>query len=203
MISPVLLVWPGLGDPPPVVVDSERQGRVTVRPRLDAADLQHHQGLVTGQMFDQDAAFELKGALAAFLNREGRWFFNGHMIRPLVDGMAPYRPLPRPRRADFDLTPLAPHPVFAGIDMSSLVANRGVAGFYGRGANPPPEGAVVITGLGPARVPVDWVWLRPGGGRVFSHAGNDLGQAGREHGLSPVLWARTIEWAAGGPCLCD
>lgn len=203
MNNPVLLIWPGLGEPPPAVAEAERQGRVTVRPQLEAADLEGHQGLVTGQMFDQDAALELKGTLAAFLDRGGRWFFNGHMVRPLVDGMLPYRPLQRPRRTDFELAPLVPHPVFAGIEMKNLVANRGVAGFYGRGANPAPEGAVAVTGLGPAQVPVDWVWARPDGGRVFSHAGNDLWQAGCEHGLPPVLWAQTIEWAAGGPCLCD
>ena len=34
--------------------------------------------------------------------------------------------------------------------------------------------------LGPAKVPVDWVWARPAGGRIFSHAGNDLGALGAE-----------------------
>lgn len=52
-------------------------------------------------------------------------------------------------------------------------------------------------------MPVDWLWCRPGGGRVFSHAGNDLGQMGLDRELSPILQARILDWAAGGASLCD
>ena len=109
----------------------------------------------------------------------------------------------RPSRADFKQRRLRPHPIFEGIEIAQLETNKGVAGFYGRGANPMPEGAIAVTGLRGGAIPVDWVWPRPNGGRVFSHAGNDLGQAGKEWGLPPILYARIIEWAAGGACLCD
>jgi len=160
-----------------------------------------HKGLITSNQLDQNAMLAMKDALAAFLDAGGRWFFNGHMLRPLVDGMAQYRPIAKPKRSDLDLISVKAHPVFDGIELKKLETNRGVAGFYGRGCNPLPEGAVTVNGLGEARVPVDWVWARPGGGRIFSHAGNDLGSIGLEWNLAPELTRRIIDWAGGGACL--
>lgn len=180
-----------------------RQGAVEIVEQADltAAHLAAHDGLVTGNQLDQDAMLRLKPDIAAFLDRGGRWLFNGHMLRPLVDGMAQYRPIEAPKRSDFDLASVNAHPIFAGIDLKQLETNKGVAGFYGRGCNPLPEGGVAINGLGPARVPVDWVWARPAGGRIFSHAGNDLGALGMEFGLAPELTRRILDWAGGGACL--
>ena len=158
-------------------------------------------GLVTGNQLDQNAMFGMREALAAFLDAGRRWFLNGHIVRPMLDGMAQYRPIQSPRRADFVLTPLNPHPIFAGIDLRQIETNKGVAGFYGRGCNPLPKGAVAVNGLGEAQVPVDWVWARPGGGRVFSHAGNDLAAMGQDWALSPELTRRILDWAGGGACL--
>ncbi|WP_246249119.1 hypothetical protein [Chelativorans alearense] len=160
-----------------------------------------HSGLITGNQLDQNAMLAMKGALAAFLDAGGQWFFNGHMLRPLVDGMAQYRPIAAPTRADFVLSSVNAHPIFQGIDLKKLETNRGVAGFYGRGCNPLPEGAVAVNGLGETLVPVDWVWARPGGGRIFSHSGNDLGSIGLEWDLAPELSRRIIDWADGGACL--
>ena len=36
----------------------------------------------------------------ALLDRGGRWFFNGHMLRRFVDGLEIYRPLEKPKRPD-------------------------------------------------------------------------------------------------------
>jgi hypothetical protein len=92
------------------------------------------------------------------------------------------------------LSALVPHPIFADIPLADLETNRGVAGFYGRGHNPTLPALVPVTGLGPARVPVDWV-APVGAGRLFSHAGNDLGAVGIEQGQAPVPWRRIVEWA--------
>ncbi|WP_414902059.1 hypothetical protein [Rhizobium cremeum] len=190
-------------DPSETVKAAAAEGVVTIveQSALTADMLLAHRGLITGNQLDQNAMVLMRDVLAAFLDAGGRWFFNGHMVRPLVDGMAQYRPIEAPKRADFDLSSVNPHPLFSGIDLSKLETNKGVAGFYGRGCNPLPEGAVAVNGLGSAKVPVDWVWDRPGGGRIFSHAGNDLGSMGLEWNLSGELTRRMIDWTLGGACL--
>lgn len=199
----VLWVKSSHAGPPPSFDEPIRSGDLVVVDQRDLTPetLLAHRGLVTANQLDQDAMLALRDWLAAFLDGGGRWFLNGHMVRPIVEGLAQYRPIANPKRADLDLRPLAPHPVFDGLDLHKLETNRGVAGFYGRGCNPLPEGAVAVNGLGPARVPVDWVWARPGGGRVFSHAGNDLATLGLEWDLAPLLARRIVEWADGGACL--
>ncbi|HWL58267.1 MAG TPA: hypothetical protein VNQ78_16540 [Paracoccus sp. (in: a-proteobacteria)] len=197
------VIWLNCGaEPLSPVIPTHPRVRVVDQFRLTAGDLGAVSGLVSGTLLDQDAMLVLRPALEAFLDRGGRWFFNGHFLRPMIAGIKPFRPIRQPRRADLSQTRLAPHPIFAGIEIAQLETNKGVAGFYGRGCNPLPEGAIPVTGLGEALVPVDWVWARPGGGRVFSHAGNDLDQLGREWNLGPLLQGRIIDWAGGGPCLC-
>lgn len=200
-----LYLHSAFGDPPAPVRDAASVGWVEIVPQaeLDAERLRNARGLVTGNQLDQNALLLLRAALESFLDAGGRWFFNGHVMRPLIAGLEPYQPIPNPKRPDFDQTRLARHPIFDGIEIAHLETNRGVAGFYGRGANPMPAGAIAVTGLRDGTVPVDWVWCRAGGGRFFSHAGNDLGQAGREWDLPPVLYARIFDWTNGGPCLCD
>ncbi|WP_416067072.1 hypothetical protein ACK9YZ_29270 [Rhizobium sp. ZK1] len=189
--------------PSEAVKAAAAEGLVTIveQPALTADMLLAHKGLITGNQFDQNAMLLMREALAAFLDADGRWFFNGHMVRPLVDGMSQYRPIEAPKRADFDLSSVNAHPLFSGIELAKIETNKGVAGFYGRGCNPPPEGAVAVNGLGAAQVPVDWIWARPRGGRIFSHAGNDLGSMGLEWNLSGELTRRMIDWTLGGPCL--
>jgi hypothetical protein len=119
-------------------------------------------------------------AVMLLLDRGGSWFFNGHVLRRFLPGLDLYRPLEKPKRADFAMARLTEHPIFAGIEQKSLEENRGVAGFYG-----------------PDRLPIDWEWERPEGGRVFSHAGNDLGGPGGESGRATLLTGRVIAWANG------
>lgn len=200
----VIWLHSGHGQPPRPIQEAAASGRVTLLSQTDLTEsvLLAHRGLITGMQLDQDAMMSLRPALARFLDTGGRWVFNGHLVRPLVDGLQPYQPIPTPKRADFTLAAQLAHPIFAGVQLSALETNNGVAGFYGRGANPPPVGAVVVNTLGGA-VPVDWVWHRPGGGAIFSHAGNDLAQVATMHGIGARVWANLIDWAAGGPCAED
>ena len=155
-------------------------------------------GIITTMHLDQVGFARHKQALAAFFADGGRLFFNGHILKPFVDGLETYRPLLSRTRADFQLQRLAPHPVFAGIDPAEMVTRRGVAGFYGRGHNPLPKGAKALTGLGPLRQPIDWEWNLPGGGAIFSHAGNDLWSMAPEGSDGAGAFAtRIVDWTWG------
>ncbi|MEM1264764.1 MAG: hypothetical protein AAGI50_01970 [Pseudomonadota bacterium] len=194
----VIWVRSAFAEPSETVRAAVDEGRATILVEAEVSPeaLRAHCGLITGTQLDQDRALVWAGWLRAWLEAGGRWVVNGHLLRPILPEAAPFVPMERPGRADFVQTRLAEHPILAGIAPELLEANRGVAGFYGRGHNPMPPGAVAVTGLGPRRVPVDWVWP-VGAGAVFSHAGNDLWGAGREHGLGPELTARCIAWAGG------
>ena len=199
----VVYLKSAFGSVSPVIQKAADNGLVTIveQADFDAQILSQHQGLITGQQCDQNVLLQLKPALEAFMNKGSRWFFNGHIVRPFLDGLHQYQPISAPKRADFDLNSLNFHPIFAEIDLKKLETNKNVAGFYGRGCNPLPENAVAINGLGAKFVPVDWVWHRTKGGRFFSHSGNDLSSMGLEWGLAPLLSERILEWVAGGACL--
>ena len=77
------------------------------------------------------------------------------------------------RVEDLDVRRAAPHPVWDGVAVEDLTSRRGVVGFYARGWHAPPEGARILHTIGPAELPVDFVY-RVGAGRVLFHGGNDL-----------------------------
>lgn len=195
----VLLIHSHFGAVAPGYAEAAREGRVAiVRERdLGPADFARASGLITTTHLDQIGLLAHGESLTALLDRGGRWFFNGHMLRSFVAGLGRYVPIEAPRRPDYKLTRLYEHPIFAGIEQSELEENKGVAGFYGRGHNPLPEGARAVNGIGPALLPVDWVWARPAGGHIFSHAGNDLSGMIGDHGHGTVLTQRIIAWCEG------
>ncbi|WP_196260810.1 hypothetical protein [Pelagibacterium limicola] len=175
------------------------EGRLTiVREReLSPEHFATTQGIVTTTHLDQIGFMGWKDEIAALFTRGGSWFFNGHTLKPFVDGLSTYRPLGSPKRADLRLTRLFEHPIYQGIPQGDLEENKGVAGFYGRGHNPMPAGGTAVNGISAALLPIDWEWRLPGGGRMFSHAGNDLGGMGADAGHSGVLTRRIAAWAAG------
>jgi len=177
---------------------SQGVGQVVRERDLTREHFDQASGLITTTHLDQLGFPVWSDAVQALLNRGGRWFFNGHILRELIPGLGIYQPIVRAKRSDLVLTALNPHPIFEGVDLKGLEENNGVAGFYGRGHNPLPAGATPVTGVGPNRFPLDWEWKLPSGGKMFSHAGNDLG-AGMS-GVNPtqeLIGPRVIAWTLG------
>lgn len=196
----VLLIVSAYGPPPALFDAALAEGRVRAvrEAALTAADFNTASGLITTMHLDQDGFLHWQRPVAALLARGGRFFYNGHLLRPFLPGLAIFQPLPQPKRADFALTRLAPHGLFAGIDPATqLVTRKGVAGFYGRGHVPLPEGGVAMTGLGPQALPIDWLWSVPGGGQLFLHAGNDIWGGADAPELNRLLAERVVAWAEG------
>ena len=73
-----------------------------------------------------------------------------------------------------------------------------MAGFYGRGHNPPLPGATHLTGIGPDRLPVDWEWLLPGGGGLFVHSGNDIWGTSDDAAANALVAERIVAWSLAG-----
>lgn len=193
-----LLILTHFGPPAEELQPLIAAGRVRAIRQIDLreADLHEAPGLITTIHLDQNDFAARRPALEAFIARGGRLVFNGHPVRPMIDGLDRYHPLTLRRRSDLDLVRLSGHPVFEGMAAASLVTRKGVAGFYGRGHVPLPEGAQAITGIGPDRLPIDWEWRRPSGGRIFVHAGNDLWTVADSEDSNRQLAERLVDWCA-------
>ncbi|AQQ06009.1 hypothetical protein B0E33_22550 [Roseibium algicola] len=167
---------------------------------LETADLSRYPALCLPAHLDQRFFGSLTAKIEQFLDAGGTLVFNGHVAWPMLPEFQPFVPLNRFSLEDLQIHRLTDHPVFEGVSTGELTYRRGVAGFYARGFNPPPEGAVSLHGVGPDRLPCDWVYERPSGGRIFMHAGNDLwmyvGSSDTTARIAPQLCA----WASGkGP----
>jgi hypothetical protein len=154
-------------------------------------------GVITTQHLDQIAMLDWRAELLDLLARGGRIIFNGHVLRPLLPGLKPFICCGAGRREDLALTPLADHPVFDGVDRHVFQTVKGVAGFYGRGHNPPPPDAVALTGIGATCAPVDWCWKLPEGGAVLCHAGNDWWQTADDKAAMLRFAGNLVAWAEG------
>lgn len=141
---------------------------------LERTELGRYRGLLIGLHADQRYLATRRAQLEAFLASRGTIVFCGHVARPFLADLSPYRPIVGYTTADLVVRREIEHPVWAGVGMDDLTWRRGVAGFYGRGANPPPAGATVINSLGPGRHPVDFECRPAAGGRLLVHAGADL-----------------------------
>lgn len=195
--SPPLLVLSHHGDVPQPFRPLVEAGRLAAAWEwdLDPADIAAADGILLTMHLDQTRAVTWADAFEAMLDRGGRILVNGHIALPFLAGLAPFVLAGR-KRDDYRLTILGDHPIFAGVDRLGLEERRGVAGFYGRGHNPLPEGARALTGIGRAAAPLDWVWRRPGGGTILCHAGNDLWISPVDPAGMDRLAANAVGWLA-------
>lgn len=171
----ILHLHPISHEPASFLALPEAQG-IETRPvrSLDDDTLCSYRALLVPGHIDQRALAARSAGLVRFLNAGGLLVFNGHLTYPVLPELAPFVPAADRGLEGLQVERVAEHPVFEGVDTHDLSFRRGVAGFYGRGANPPPEGATILHVLKKDRSPVDWVWERPAGGTIFMHGGNNL-----------------------------
>lgn len=166
---------------------------------LHTTPLQDYAAVLLPAHLDQRYLGEIAATVTAYLDGGGTLVFNGHVAWPMLPEFQPFVPLSRVDLAHLQVHRLTPHPVFDGVDPQDLTYRRGVAGFYARGHNPPPPGAIPLHGLGPEpeRVPCDWLYQRPQGGRILMHAGNDLWMyAGSDNSTARIV-PQLSAWATG------
>lgn len=166
---------------------------------LERTDLGRYRGLLVGLHADQRYLAASRPQLEAFLAGGGTIVFCGHVAHPFLAELAPYRPIEGYKAADLEVARVVEHPVWAGVDPADLTWRRGVAGFYGRGGNPPPPGATVIHTLGPRAVPVDFVCRPAAGGRLLVHAGADLWGYLETDGTAARMAPQLLDWLRAGP----
>ena len=159
-------------------------------------DLQRTRGLLIGLHADQRYLQARRAQIESFLGGGGIVVLCGHVAHPFLAELNPYQPIPDYTVADLAVRRATAHPVWKGVLPEELTWRRGVAGFYGRGANPPPPGATVINTLGPRACPVDFECRPAVGGRLLVHAGADLwGYASAEDSPRRIM-PQLLDWIA-------
>lgn len=162
---------------------------------LAELDLAQRSGLLIPASADQISLEENRAAIDRFVVGGGVVVICGQVVRPFVTGLPVFEPIEHHRPADLEVTRLAAHPVWEGVQAEDLTFRKGVAGFYGRGRYPRlPAGAVVINGIGPGRDPLDFVYSR-GRGTVLVHGGNDLWGYRDDPNTSARLTPQLLAWA--------
>jgi hypothetical protein len=148
---------------------------------------------------DQRQLAAVRPVLEGFLETGGTAVVCGQIAHPFLAELRPFVPLARMRPADLAVRIEAPHPVWAGVGADDLTFRRGVAGFYGRGENPPPVATRILTTVGHGRMAVDWLLHRSGGGRLLMHGGNDLWSFADDATSAARLAPQLIAWLLDAP----
>lgn len=165
---------------------------------LHETELAPYAALLLPAHLDQRYFGTMTEKVSAWLDGGGTLVFNGHVAWPMLPEFSPFVALEQRSLVHLQIHRVTEHPVFAGVDMNDLTYRRGVAGFYARGCNPPPAGATPLIGVGPERIPCDWVYERPSGGRILMHAGNDLWMYAGDSTSASRIVPQLMAWAAGG-----
>lgn len=140
---------------------------------LEHEGLDRFDGIVLTMHTDQRHLVNHQSLLVTFLENGGSIIFNGHVAWPFLPMLRSFQPVQQQGVESLRIYLEVDHPLTDGLTTNDLTFQRSVAGFYGRGTNPAPSNATVLTSVGPTRAPVDWV-VRAGQGQLFVHAGNDL-----------------------------
>jgi hypothetical protein len=163
---------------------------------LERTALAGYRGLLIGLHADQRYLRTRRAQIEAFLAAGRVVVVCGHVAHPFLAELRPFRPIPGYTLADLQVRRATAHPVWAGVETEHLTWRRGVAGFYGRGANPPPPGATVIHTLGDSGAAVDFECRPAAGGRLLVHAGVDLwGYIGADNSARRIV-PQLLDWIA-------
>lgn len=165
---------------------------------MSDADFDGREIILIEAHIDQRALLGHREVLGRHLDQGGTIVFNGHLVYPIFEGLDIFQVAQGRGVNDLVIERVHEHPVFEGVDCQDLSFRRGVAGFYARGANPAPEGAIVIHRLQADGSPIDWVWSRPKGGQIFMHSGNTMWMYLNDSTSAARIAPQLVNWAKSG-----
>lgn len=140
---------------------------------LPSADLEPYIALIITGNVDQELLYRERRKIRDFLDAGKVLVFSGHLLHPWLPGAGTFIPKEIRSSRDYAIKIATPHPIFEGVKEEDLTFRRGVAGFFARGHNPPPEGAEVLLELAGGE-PVVYVDRRSTKGVILAHSGYDL-----------------------------
>ncbi|WP_157833143.1 hypothetical protein [Oceanospirillum maris] len=145
----------------------------------------------------------MKDGLTACLDAGGTIVFNGQLVYPLFDSVGLFQVASGRGRDDLIIERVNEHPVFDGVDCYDMSLRRGVAGFYARGANPPPPEAEILHRLVKDGSPIDWIWQRRQGGQLLMHSGNTMWMYLDDKTSAARIAPQLLDWVCAGAPVTD
>lgn len=140
---------------------------------LQKLDFSDYSGIILTLYSDQYLLKKLGKKFESFLENGGKLFINGHIFKPFLKELSVFEPVENIKLPDFMVTQLSKHEIYININTKKLSKRKGVAGFFSRGSNPPPNGAKHIMAIKNSTVIADWE-CEVGRGKLYVHSGNDL-----------------------------
>ncbi|MDR0588045.1 MAG: hypothetical protein LBG61_03600 [Burkholderiales bacterium] len=191
-----ILYLRGVGHETPAFFDLPEAGNIKAKlPReLEPSDFDDYKAILIPSHINQRALIPFAPFMERFLNRGGVLVFNGHLVYPVIPGLSSFVPAQGGRLEDLIVERVNNHPIFEGVNVDDLSFRRGVAGFYGRGSNPPPSGALILHRLKKDGSVIDWVWHRPEGGVIFMHTGNPMWMFVNDDTSAARIAPRLLVW---------
>ena len=157
-------------------------------------ELADYDVFMIGTDVDQRLLLEKKSYLDQFLANGKTIVFCGALAYPFLDGVGEFKKMTYNSYKDYEVNPLIQHPVWEGVKPKDMMYRKGVAGFYSRGYNPPPENAKIINTLGSGEHPIDYEYTTKDGGRVLIHCGNNLWLFINDSTTASKMGTNLIKW---------
>ena len=157
-------------------------------------DLTPFKCIVVHDFADQIYLERHKAKIEAFLNDHNIVIFGGHLVREWLPGCAIFTPQQVNSFKDYEVSVVNEHPIFEGVAMDELTFNKGVAGFFARGAHiPVPAGAQILLTL-PGDMPITYIDRHTTKGTILAHAGRDLFGQRMQKKSSDRISEQLLQW---------
>ena len=163
---------------------------------LENINLEKYEAIIFSMYIDQYILLKLGDKLRAFLTKDKKILFNGHIVKPFFKELATFIPTPRPTLEEFKIVKLQEHPIYKNININILYKRKGVAGFFSRGSNPPPKNAKQLMAIKNSEIIVDWEYMI-NGGILYVHSGNDLWCCMEKEEGNIMLFNNIVDWILG------
>lgn len=161
---------------------------------LTTIDLSSFSAMIVHDFADQIYLARHRDVIETFLNEGKVVVFCGHLVREWLPGCAIFTPQTVASYKDYEVLPVTAHPIFEGVKMDELTFNKGVAGFFARGAHKPvPAGAEVLLAL-PNDMPITYIDRQTTNGTIFVHAGRDLFGLRMQKKSSDRISEQLLQW---------
>lgn len=161
---------------------------------FEQTDLTPYKAIVVHDFVDQLYLYKHRDRIEAYLNAGNIVIWSGHLTTDWLPGCSHFIPKPINNFSDYNVSIVQPHPVFNGVTTEDMTLNKGVAGFFARGAHLPlPKHAEALLTL-PDGFVTTYIDRHTTNGTIFVHAGRDLFSQRDQQKTTDRIHTQLLEW---------